>query len=178
MRCTYPLQRENEPDVSEMGTAGEARQCGSLTSCNARTSRTSAEWLRRVWGGDGFTYLLQRENEPNVSKMATAGARRCDTFHLPSAMRQSPTSAKWPRRVRRGDAVHLQATARERAGHQQIGNSGARRGDAVHLPPATRERSDVSGIGTTGGRGDVVHLPPTTRERRKSAKWPRRGEEW
>ena len=73
MRCTCPLQRENEPDVSEMGTAGEARQCGSLTSCNVRTSRTSAKWQRRVWGGDGFTYLLQRENEPNVSKMATAG---------------------------------------------------------------------------------------------------------
>ena len=36
-RFAYRLQREIEPDVSGMGTVGETRRCGLLTSYNAIT---------------------------------------------------------------------------------------------------------------------------------------------
>lgn len=135
-----------------MATAGEASGRGSLTDCNARTSRTSANWPRRV--------------------------RRGNVVYLPTATRER--TGRQPNGhggASRGDALHLLSAARERAGRQRNGHG---RRDAVIPFTYKLQREDELGVSEMAPAGKARRYGSLTTYNvgtsRTSAKWPRRGE--
>ena len=123
MWFTYHLQRENEPEVSEMATAGRgAVMLFSHLLQRENESNVSEMVTARQGEVMWFTYMLQRENEPDVSGMGIAGETWCG----------SRTSYN----------------ARTSARRQRNGPCGLRRGDAVHSPPTT---PNISKMTTAGG---------------------------